>query len=184
VFHIITLEKARIRGHYRRSKRGMTFVTQHTDKRPAKIDVNDVNTWPRFDTSKRTMWDLYHVTDAENLQGIFDKDFDPALAGTNSGPASGRIYFTIAREQADVMADQLREMYGVPAIIHLRVNAKLLAQLDPRQDLSMGMVEESMAVKPSTALLHDGLLSIYTDHFSEVPKAWHSRVQKLTRTKL
>ena len=142
-------------------------------------DVDNPETWKRFDASGKKLHDLYHVTESYNLGSI--KKYG-LVSGYQSDIASSmlsapvptkRVFVTTSKQQAEVLHRQIEDSGGSPVTLHLRLPSKVLSKLDPRVDPG---VEESLALKPSSSLVKMGLLSIRTKDNNSVPKDWTDRI--------
>jgi SPP1 gp7 family putative phage head morphogenesis protein len=142
------------------------------------LDLDNPETWPKYDVSQRSTHDLYHVTLADNLISLQKSGFIAKAASSMGEPVdTDRIFFATSKEQALSIVSQLEQVAESPvALIQVRVPAKLLEKLDPRID--MGMPESAIAVKPSSKLTKDFFLSVRVSKAGEhlVPSSWQERV--------
>lgn len=136
----------------------------------------DHSAWEKF-SSPRSVIDLWHVTDAENLQSIYQSGLQPGYASmTDEGSPADAVYFFTDKLGADVLADKILMNGGAPAILHLRVPAKMLAKLDPRIDLEEEFGGNSIVFRPDKTFVKRHILDVQTSAVDLVPKQWLSRV--------
>lgn len=131
----------------------------------------------------KSLNDLYHITLSENLKDIFADGLkssrDGGVATYDMSVDTSRVYFYTLVAPAKPHARRLIEQGEAQiAILHLRVPGTLLQKLDPRQDLLYDDFA-AIAVLPDKRLTSHGIIQVFTDDVSAVPKQWLSRVKPL-----
>jgi hypothetical protein len=148
------------------------------------LDPTDPTTWARF-VPTGSMVELWHVVnDAASLADILGKE--GLLPGAQSGASSAEdgspadlVYFFTKRKPAVIMARKLRDSDAAPAVLRLRVSARMLGALDPRVDPEEEFGGDSVGFLPDPRFALRGLLEIYADDPTVVPARLRFRVRSL-----